>query len=608
MKKKNISAISKRGIVISVTMSLILSVVLLSIAINANTSNDQNGNVGYHRSKLIIYTNNISKQLLDQANEAVGVRKSEILDAELGMLLVKVDLDNVEQAIQTYKGFGIDANRVYLGKDNNKSKQSNEISTSAVSTESLTASAVSTAAIPNDPLYNKQWGLNNTGQTGGKTDADIDAPEAWNIKTSASDVVVAIVSSGIRYTHEDLAANMWKNPSEIANNNLDDDNNGYIDDVYGIDTSIDTGKEDPMDKQGWGTNAAGIIGADGNNGKGIAGVAWKVKLMALKFTDPSNEDGPDESDLIKCISYARTKKANIVYYPGNITFGYPSKPLKDAIEALRNRGIIFVVGGDGSGTDTDVQPSYPTSFNFSNMVIVSHTDKNDVFTGTPGGESLDLVAPGINIQTTSHSGNKSYEITSGPIPSAAFVGGALALIKSKFPNEDYFRTLNRLYKSTDVLSSLRNKCRTQGRLNLAKALATTSASPVNDNFDKAITLSGNLVNGGGLNVDATKQSGEPNHAGNAGDKSFWWKWKAPASGSVEISTKGSTFDTLLGVYKGTSVSSLTKVASNNNDPEGGTHSRVTFNAVSGTTYYIAVDGNNGATGSAAVRLSLSPNN
>jgi hypothetical protein len=602
MKKKTVSIISKGLIVLSVTMSLIFSMVPMSIASSYGTSS------GYHLTKIIVSTTGISQNILELANKSVGVRASKVLDAELGLLLVKVDPGNVEQAIVTYKGFGITAHKVGIGKNNTKVNSLAETSISMASTETLTASALTTttsSVTPNDPLYSKQWGLHNTGQTGGKVDADIDAPEAWNTKNSASDVVVAVIGSGIKYTHEDLAANMWKNPGEISNNGIDDDKNGYVDDVYGVDTAIDTGKEDPTDKQGWGTNAAGVIGAVGNNGKGIAGVAWKVKLMAVKFTDPSNENGPDEADLIEGINYARAKKANIVYYPGNITFGDPSQPLQDAIGALKNSGIIFVVGGDESGTDTDFQPSYPSSYNLPNIVVASVTDKNDVFLGTPGGESLDLVAPGMDIQTTSHTSNNAYEIKSAAYLSAAFVAGALALTKSKFPTEDYLRILNRVYKSTDVLSSLRNKCRTQGRLNLAKALATTSSSPVNDNFDKAITLSGNVANGGGLNVSATKQSGEPNHAGNAGGKSFWWKWKAPASGTMEISTYGSTFDTLLGVYKGTSVSSLTKIVSNNNDPDGGTHSRVTFNAVSGTTYYIAIDGNNGAVGSAAIRLNFS---
>jgi hypothetical protein len=609
MKKTPVSIISKGLTVISITMSLIFSMVPMLIANNDDTSKDR-----YHNSRLIVSTKNISQDTLKLANEAIGAKKTKVLDTELGLLLVEVDHGNVPQAIQTYKGFNIEAYPVHIGRNNKKDVPLTGTSISVASSPSVatlttTATATTTtSATPNDPLYSKQWGLNNTGQTGGKSDADIDAPEAWNSKTSASEIVVAVIGSGIRYTHEDLAANMWKNPGEIANNNIDDDKNGYIDDVYGIDTTTDTGKENPIDRGGWGTNDAGVIGAVGNNGKGIAGVAWKVKLMALKFSDPSYEIGPDESDLIRCINYARSKKANIVFYPGNVTFGYYSKPLRDAIESLKNSGIIFVTGGDGGGVDTDLQPSYPANYSLSNIVVASHTDKNDLFTGTPGGESLDLVAPGIGIQTTSPSSNSSYAIASGADLSAAFVTGALALIKSKFPNEDYVRTLNRLYKSTDVLSSLRNKCRTQGRLNLSKALATTSASPVNDAFEKAITLSGNVANGGGLNVDATKQSGEPNHAGNAGGKSFWWKWKAPISGRAEINTKGSTFDTLLAVYKGSSVSSLTKIASNNNDPDGGVYSRVAFNVVSGTTYYIAVDGNNGLTGSAAVRLRIQPGN
>jgi len=163
---------------------------------------------------------------------------------------------------------------------------------------------------PDDPEYinGTLWGFNNTGQNGGVADADIDAPEGWDILNSASDVIVAVIDSGIHYTHEDLAENMWVNPGEIPGNRQDDDGNGFIDDVHGI--NVLTGSGDPRDDYGHGTHIAGIIGAVGNNGKGVVGVAWRVRLMACKFLDQTGNGSV--SDAVQCIDYARGKGARII--------------------------------------------------------------------------------------------------------------------------------------------------------------------------------------------------------------------------------------------------------------------------------------------------------
>ncbi|MCP4279778.1 MAG: S8 family serine peptidase, partial [Alteromonas sp.] len=161
------------------------------------------------------------------------------------------------------------------------------------------------ALVPNDPSYGDLWGLNNTGQAGGTADVDIDAPEAWDITTGDSDVVIGVIDTGVDYNHEDLADNAWVNPGEIAGNGIDDDGNGYIDDVYGIDAF--NGDSDPMDDDSHGTHVAGTIGAVGGNGIGVVGVNHDVSIAACKFLGP---DGGSTAGAIECIDYFTDLKEN----------------------------------------------------------------------------------------------------------------------------------------------------------------------------------------------------------------------------------------------------------------------------------------------------------
>ena len=258
---------------------------------------------------------------------------------------------------------------------------------------------------PNDPLFGELWGLNNTGQAingvSGTPDADIDAPEAWDKNTGSNEVVVADIDSGVDYTHEDLQANMWVNPGEIPHDGIDNDGNGYIDDVYGIDAYNQD--SDPMDDNGHGTHTSGTIGAVGNNEIGISGVSWSVKIMALKFL---NADGWGyDAGAIECIEYVidmKLRGVNIVAI--NASWGEEGydEILKDAIEAAGDVGIIFVAAAGNEANDNDGKKLYPASYDLLNIISVAATNHFDnlAYFSNYGLSTVDIGAPGVNILST----------------------------------------------------------------------------------------------------------------------------------------------------------------------------------------------------------------
>jgi subtilisin family serine protease len=321
---------------------------------------------------------------------------------------------------------------------------------------------------PNDPKFTDgtQWHLHNTGLSGGTPDADIDAPEGWDAQRHAPSVIVAVVDSGVRYTHEDLAANMWVNPNEIAGNGLDDDGNGYVDDVHGINAV--SGSGDPIDLLGHGTMVAGLIGAVGNNAKGGTGVAWSVQIMPLRFF---GDDGNGYvSDAVECIDYARLHGAHVI----NASFSSPQNALtlRNAISRCRTAGVIFVAAAGNDAKDIDSSPSYPASYSFDNIVAVTATTRTDSLASYSnyGATSVHLAAPGTSIYTTAHGSNSAYGSANGTSLSAPIVSGAFALLKARYPNDSYLQLIHRMLSTVDPLPSLQGKCVTGGRLNLAAAL------------------------------------------------------------------------------------------------------------------------------------------
>ena len=289
------------------------------------------------------------------------------------------------------------------------------------------------AATPNDPRFSELWGMHNA------NDADIDAPEAWDHGTGSSDIVVAIIDTGIDYNHPDLKANVWKNQAEYWGiKGVDDDGNGYVDDMYGIDPagadgSGDNPDADPMDGIGHGSHCAGTIGAVGNNSLGVAGVNWSVKLMGLKFFGDA-DGGGWEDDAIECMEYIVEQKQT---YGQNIVAvnaswgsvgGSDSGPERDAIEAVNNAGIVFCAaagngGDDGVGDNNDrgggANHHYPSDYTLPGIIAVMATDDTDTRAGFSnyGATSVDLAAPGVGILSTippmyiPQSGDISFQVT-----------------------------------------------------------------------------------------------------------------------------------------------------------------------------------------------------
>lgn len=346
--------------------------------------------------------------------------------------------------------------------------------------------------IPNDPGYldGSLWGLHNTGQNGGLAGADLGAEQAWDLMDGAPDVIVAVIDSGIRYTHEDLADNMWVNPGEIPGNGLDDDDNGIIDDVHGYNAYSGTG--DPKDPIGHGTHVAGIIGAVGNNQKGTVGVAWKVKLMACRFMDRFGEGAT--SDAILSIDYARRKGAQII----NASWGGSgfSLALRNAIRRARDAGIVFVVAAGNEAIDLDREPSYPAGYSIDNVVAVAATTRNDVLAdySNSGVKTVLLAAPGSDIYSTWHSSDRSYSTETGTSMATPFVAGVFAMAKARFPDDSYSQLIGRVAAAVDPLPGLDGFCATGGRVSLRKALgvpdaAQTQPARLSVSFDGALSSS-----------------------------------------------------------------------------------------------------------------------
>jgi subtilisin family serine protease len=352
------------------------------------------------------------------------------------------------------------------------------------------------ATTPDDPSLTQLWGLNNTGQTDGTIDADIDAPEAWDITTGSNDVVIAVVDSGVAYDHPDLSANIWTNTGETGcTDGIDNDGNGYIDDCKGWDFKDDD--NDPMDEYGHGTHVAGTIASVGNNGVGISGVMWTAKIIPLRFLGTSGSG--TLADAVAAILYANAGGAQVI----NCSWGgsQNSRILKDVIED--SRAVVVSAAGNADeagepGSNNDTTPLYPASYKSLNIISVAASGQDDDLAAFSnyGAATVDLAAPGVNIYSTVPADlfGAEYLSFSGTSMSTAHVSGVAGLIFSIYPAINACQVKDMILRAVDSKSSLDGKVLTGGRLNAYNALQVT---PDNVSCKKRVASAGNGGSGGG---------------------------------------------------------------------------------------------------------------
>ena len=341
-----------------------------------------------------------------------------------------------------------------------------------------------TSRVPNDEFFTFQWGHDNTGQFvggsgAGVIDADADSTNAWDITIGSQSVIIAVIDTGVDIDHPDLAANIWSNPGEIPGNGIDDDSNGFVDDVNGWDFGeLDN---NPRDEDGHGTHVAGIIGAVGNNGIGVAGVSWNVSILPIKAVDESGSF-PFSATLGAYDYIVTLKEAGHNIVASNNSYGAYAPALfeeflqdqKDAIQRTIDAGIVFVAAAGNDGADIDAideqdRTAFPAGYDLPGIISVAATDNDDGLAGFSnyGAREVDIGAPGVDILSTVP--GAGYALFNGTSMASPFVAGAIAIIASARPGASPVEIRAALMNSADPIPSLQNKVQSGGRLNVWRA-------------------------------------------------------------------------------------------------------------------------------------------
>lgn len=325
---------------------------------------------------------------------------------------------------------------------------------------------------PNDEYYDLQWGAEQD------NDIDLDLETAWNLSTGSSNVVVATIDTGIDYNHYDLQNNIWHNPREIAGNGVDDDHNGYVDDIHGINAITNSGN--PSDDNGHGTHVAGIVGAVGNNSQGVAGVNWSVKLIGVKILDATGSG--TEFDAIKGIEYvtALRQAGNNVVLSNNSWGGDGySSLVRDAIISANNAGVLFIAAAGNASRNNDTTPTYPANYNLTNIISVAAIDSNGTLAtfSNYGANTVDIAAPGVDVPSTYITNDYAY--MSGTSMAAPYVSGVLSLLASYAPNYTSSQLKLNLLSNAHTLTSLTGKVSTRAIPNAHSMLSSIEDTPPN---------------------------------------------------------------------------------------------------------------------------------
>lgn len=483
----------------------------------------------YIKGHLLVKTK--KEHVLQKEEELIGVTSVIYYDLVDGLKLYKFDSDKTTQEAKAI--FEANAYVDYVEFDYVHHKYSN------------------------DSRFNEQWALENTGQSGGLVDADINAEKMWAIEKGSSNVVIGIIDTGVDYTHPDLVENMGKNSLEIPNNQKDDDNNGYVDDIYGINAITSSGN--PMDDNIHGTHVAGIIGGRGNNNTGISGVAQKVSIMACKFLNAAGSGGT--SDAIKCLEYFANLKniMNIVATNNSWGGGPSSKAMKDAIKAHETKGILFIAAAGNDSKNNDTTPSYPASYDLDNIISVASTDRKDLISSFSnyGKKTVHVAAPGSKILSTVL--NHGYGELSGTSMAAPQVSGLTAVIASRYPSYSYKEIKNLILTSGQSTTAAQNTTISGkrirgaddngvGALSCINQILKVKKSPLNSSYNiptnESLFLSALHINceksGGDLtvynkdNVSIVLQDLGTNGDEKANDGVYSLLWKPTKAGVYEL--------------------------------------------------------------------------
>ncbi len=396
----------------------------------------------------------------------------------------------------------------------------------------------------NDPYYSKLWAVENTGQsvnnTSGTNDADMDTKEAWDIEEGNKNIIIAVLDTGVDYTHEDLKDNMYNGNAKQGYDFAGDDDGNNDDDPM---------PDTPYNKNGHyhGTHVAGIIGAVGNNGKGISGVTQRVSIMALKVFRPNGYGY--NSDILEALDYISKKidnGENIVAINASYGGGGGSQDdsMNEAIKKLGSKGVVFCAAAGNDGKDIDRDPIYPASYNASNIIAVAASDQDDKLASFSnyGKNSVDVAAPGKNILST-YPENK-YAYMDGTSMATPNITGLVALLSAKFPSDSVSDIKNKILNNVDKISSYKGKIASEGRANSYKALLNGNTDDNDDgaeeptnNPPQANDDEASVKKGDSVTIQALKNDNDPD-----GDPIKIVSVSKPKCGSVSHNDEDVFFD------------------------------------------------------------------